>query len=246
MPKSVSTTPFCRPLAWLIQDGSHVSSKKWLVHWNHETKNITKTCKVYNSCFFGISFIHFNHLNKRFHELCTFFGSSHVRFGQCNVPGKGRASLVRIFGLVHWDLVGVKIHFFATRRNITWKQPVLQRNEFNEGNSHHLWLLAGSKLRKARHCPRRWKQITDCRGSLRAVALRHGDADFKPLNNNQCKSCDLSFCKVYDLKCPWDGGHGRVASCFKTDGGSCRCNWQPRILKKFLDPGILGTNSNHP
>ena len=73
------------------------------------------------------------------------FGSSHVRFGPCDVPGKGRASLVRNFRLVHWDLVGVKIHFFATRRNITWKHSVLQQNEFNEGNSHHLWLLAGSK-----------------------------------------------------------------------------------------------------
>ena len=159
--------------------------------------------KVYNSWFFW-NFIHplKNHLKiNDFMNYVRCFGSSHVRFGQCDVPGKGRASLVRNFRLVHWDLVGVKIHFFATRRNITWKQLVLQRNEFNEGNSHHLWLLAGSKHGK-HGTALAAGNISDCRGSLRAVALRHGDADFKPLNNNQCKSCDLSFCKVCDLKCP--------------------------------------------
>ena len=147
MPKSVSTTPFCRPLAWLIQDGSHVSSKNGSSTEIMKQKISQKLAKVYNSCFFwnfhsSTSIILIND----FMNYIRCFGSSHVRFGQCDVPGKGRASLVRNFRLVHWDLVGVKTHFFAYNAGILPGNTQCF-NEMNStrGNSHHLWLLAGSK-----------------------------------------------------------------------------------------------------
>ena len=170
----------------------------------------------------GMSSIHFNHLSSwMMYDFCC---SSHVRFGQCDVPWKGRTSLVRIFLLVHWDHVGVKIHFFATRRDI-----VLQR-----------WIQRGEQPSLV--APRRFKacpMVLGNKSSWITGALGQGDADFKPLNNNQCKSCDLSFCKVYNLKCPWDGRHGRVANSLSSHSWSAF--WTHKWLGILYETTILGS-----